>query len=425
MGTWSRRRVSLRLLVFVAVIMIGMPGAVLARQTYGPRCFDVPGIAACIEDRFRQFWEQGGGLAVFGYPITPAANWPSSEGNFLTQYFERARFEYHPEMPPPSDVLLGRIGDDRLKAQGQEWWNFPKADPALPHYFEATGHAIGYEPFWRYWQSRGLRSPNLTLYEGSLALFGLPLSEPTMATNATGATVLTQWFERARFEDHGPAGVLLGLLGAETRPLQPLEPMPVPPPIPEPPSPPVPPGGDNVVYLTFDDGPFGSWTQQILQLLARYNARATFFVIGRQVPAFSHVLDEAARAGSTFANHTYNHATLAGISREAFRQEVLQTEAVLGPYATRCLRPPGGATDANTYAFAQELGYRIVLWDIDPKDWARPGADVIAARVLQNIAPGKVVLLHDGGGERSQTVAALETILATLSAQGYRFEPVC
>jgi peptidoglycan/xylan/chitin deacetylase (PgdA/CDA1 family) len=148
-------------------------------------------------------------------------------------------------------------------------------------------------------------------------------------------------------------------------------------------------------------------------------------VIGRQVPAFSGLIHEAAASGHTFANHTYNHATLAGAGREYFTHEVLATEQVLGPLAARCLRPPGGAMDAAAYTYAAELGYRVVLWDIDPRDWQLPGAGAIADHVLQRVGPGSTVLLHDGGGNRSQTVAALDTILSVLSAQGYRFEPVC
>jgi len=129
--------------------------------------------------------------------------------------------------------------------------------------------------------------------------------------------------------------------------------------------------------------------------------------------------------GSTFANHTFNHVALAGISREQFQSEVLATAEALGPYEARCLRPPYAVIDDNSRVYAAELGYRVMLWDIDPYDWQRPGAGVIAARVLENIAPGKIVLLYDGGGDRSQTVAALETILSSLTAQGYRFEPVC
>ena len=174
-----------------------------------------------IDGRFGQYWQEHGGLPIFGLPISGQA----SEANLdtgqrhLTQWFERNRFEMHEANGRPYDVLLGRLGVDRLQQLGRDWQRLPKAAPSAPHYFAETGHAIGHEPFWRYWSSHGLefdgRSGNG--YQESLALFGLPLSEPAMETNTSGDRVLTQWFERARFEDHGVKGVLLGLLGNEVR----------------------------------------------------------------------------------------------------------------------------------------------------------------------------------------------------------------
>lgn len=114
-------------------------------------------------------------------------------------------------------MLLGRLGDEVLQQQGRDWRTFPKAAPTAAHRFEQTGHAIAHPPFWRYWSEHGLEfdgKPGFS-YAESLALFGLPLSEPQMETNASGDRVVTQWFERARFEDHGSTGVLLGLLGNE------------------------------------------------------------------------------------------------------------------------------------------------------------------------------------------------------------------
>jgi hypothetical protein len=106
-----------------------------------------------------------------------------------------------------------------LKQQGRDWNTLPKATPDKAHFFAETGHAIVHEPFWRYWSTHGLELDGRAGKTPSeaLALFGLPLSEPTMETNASGDSVLTQWFERARFEDHGDKGVLLGLLGADVR----------------------------------------------------------------------------------------------------------------------------------------------------------------------------------------------------------------
>ncbi len=189
-------------------------------------CFpNVPGITNCIEGRFREYWEQNGGLAVFGYPITAATNEVNRDTGqtYLTQWFERNRFELHPENSAPYDVLLGRLGDDRLRQQGRDWQTFPKAAPSAPHYFAQTGHAIAHQPFWRYWSTHGLEFDGRrgVSFAESLALFGYPVSEAAMETNTSGHTVLTQWFERARFEWH-PANaeefrVLLGLLGNEVR----------------------------------------------------------------------------------------------------------------------------------------------------------------------------------------------------------------
>lgn len=183
------------------------------------QCFAETG--NCIKDRFATYWQQNGGLAVFGFPITAATNEVNRDTGktFLTQWLERNRFELHPENAAPYDMLLGRLGDDRLKQQGRNWQSFPKANSSAPHYFAATGHAIAHEPFWRYWSTHGLEfdGRNGSSEAESLALFGLPLSEPQMEVNSSGDRVLTQWFERARFEDHGRKGVLLGLLGNEVR----------------------------------------------------------------------------------------------------------------------------------------------------------------------------------------------------------------
>jgi len=185
------------------------------------RCFAQPGITNCISGRFLQFWNQNGGLAVFGYPITAEGQEQTPEGTFTTQYLERQRFELQPNNPAPYDVLLGRLGDQLLRRQGIDWQTLPKADPSSPNYFPQTGHSVSFGPFYQYWSSNGLLDPALNQYQRSLALFGLPLTEAYTTTNSSGDTVLTQWFERARFEYHpnNPPEyqVLLGLLGSEWR----------------------------------------------------------------------------------------------------------------------------------------------------------------------------------------------------------------
>jgi hypothetical protein len=135
----------------------------------------------------------------------------------VVQYFERHRLELHPESPPPYHVQLTRLGDVLLQQRGQSWFNFPKgARRPGCLFFAETGHSLC-EPFLSYWRANGLefdRRPGKTAAE-SLALFGQPLSEPQIETLEDGSLAVVQWFERARFEDHGPQGVLLGLLGGE------------------------------------------------------------------------------------------------------------------------------------------------------------------------------------------------------------------
>src|SRR5687767_1654760 len=111
------------LLVLAMLLAAGLFNSHSAYAQGSPMCFNVPGITNCIEGRFLEYWQQNGGLPVFGYPITPASMQQTAEGTFLTQYFERNRFEWHPENQRPYDVLLGRLGDDRLKQQGRDWFS--------------------------------------------------------------------------------------------------------------------------------------------------------------------------------------------------------------------------------------------------------------------------------------------------------------
>lgn len=183
----------------------------------------------CLSGRFEGYWERNGALPVFGLPLTIASDELNRDvgKEYRTQWFERNRFEFHPENSAPYDVLLGRLGDDRLRQLGINWRSRPRENGAKTGclWFEQTGRNVcnqsGNAGFAAYWQSHGLQDPRLDAYGRSLALFGLPLTEARMEKNASGDTVLTQWFERARFEWHPdkPAKfrVLLGLLGSEIR----------------------------------------------------------------------------------------------------------------------------------------------------------------------------------------------------------------
>lgn len=188
-----------------------------------------PETGKTLRGEFRRFWEQHGGLPIFGLPITDEREEQTPEGRFVVQYFERNRFELHPENPVSARVLLGRLGETGLRQRGVDWHVTPASAPQPDcQYVAVTGRNVC-EPFLSYWRAHGLRDGQRSAEERSLALFGLPLTEPQIETNAAGDTVLTQWFERARFEDHGAQGVLLGLLGSETPPVPPGPQVPPPP----------------------------------------------------------------------------------------------------------------------------------------------------------------------------------------------------
>lgn len=186
--------------------------------------------------------------------------------------------------------------------------------------------------------------------------------------------------------------------------------------------------GRPILYLTFDDGPHPQTTAQLVEVLEPYGARATFFVIGKQVRRWPAALRTAVAGGHTIANHTWSHRSLAGLSLEEFYQQLAATETAVreaagdllgSDYQSLYLRPPYGKMDANTDGYAAQSGYLVAQWDLDPQDWRRRGAEQIAGYVVGRAFPGAVVVLHDNGNE--QTVTALDTILRELSAQGYEF----
>ena len=181
----------------------------------------------------------------------------------------------------------------------------------------------------------------------------------------------------------------------------------------------------EVVYLTIDDGPHPVYTPQILEILARHNARATFFVVGYLVERYPALVERIVAEGHTVANHTWLHEDLTTLSKESFDQTVGRTQEILGEHATPCLRPPYGSRDAFTRDWAASHGLALALWTVDTFDWRNPGAATIANRIVAGATDGAIVSLHDGGGDRSQTVQALDDALDRLSDAGIRYEPLC
>ncbi len=196
-------------------------------------------------------------------------------------------------------------------------------------------------------------------------------------------------------------------------------------PIVPPPRPVTPDDDGAVVYLTFDDGPHAEYTPQLLDVLARHGVRATFFVVGRLAQAYPDIIQRIAAEGHTLANHTWRHEDLAGLSREAFDETVGRTQTILADLATPCLRPPYGSVGPSTRDWAAAHGLALVMWDSSPQDWLRPPAEEIADHIVQWARPGVVLLLHDGGGDRSRTVQGVDMALERLADRGLRYEPVC
>ena len=181
----------------------------------------------------------------------------------------------------------------------------------------------------------------------------------------------------------------------------------------------------DVVYLTFDDGPDPRNTPHILDILARHGARATFFVVGKLVERHPDLFRRIVSEGHTVANHTWNHENLARLSRQEFDETIGRTQEILGENATACMRPPYAATNRNTRPWAAEHGLEVHLWSVSANDWLGLDAEEIADRIVGQVTDGSVVLMHDGGGNRPETVRGLEIVLERLSGLRLRYEPLC
>jgi peptidoglycan/xylan/chitin deacetylase (PgdA/CDA1 family) len=186
--------------------------------------------------------------------------------------------------------------------------------------------------------------------------------------------------------------------------------------------------GPNQVALTFDDGP-STYTPAILAELMQRHVPATFFVVGYEAAASPDQLRAEANAGMSVENHTWDHADLTRLSRDGIDSELQRTaDAIQSATGKRptCFRPPGGATSDTVKSEADRLGLTQVLWNVDPSDYKRPGTETIIARILGAAnGSGLIVGIHDGGGDRSQTVAALPAIIDGLRARGYSFVRLC
>ncbi len=173
--------------------------------------------------------------------------------------------------------------------------------------------------------------------------------------------------------------------------------------------------------LTFDDGP-GTYTQAVLDALAAKHVPATFFVLGGAAAGNKAMIKAIKAAGHEVENHTWSHPVLTEVSAERVRSEISRTNAVIG--GGRFLRPPYGTYNAAVAAQAHALGLRIALWTVDTLDWKHPSVESIMSYVKAKTKPGAIILMHDGGKNRSQTVAAIPVIVDWLFARGYSLTTV-
>ncbi len=179
---------------------------------------------------------------------------------------------------------------------------------------------------------------------------------------------------------------------------------------------------ERVIALTFDDGPDPRYTPALLAVLRRYDAHATFFVCGEAAERYPALVRRTAAAGHEVGSHGYRHVDLLRLGPAGLRRELAAGQAALarcGVHAT-LLRPPYGFRSPLVCAAARRQGLQVVGWDAAGHDWPSPSPRAIADSVLGDLAPGQVVLLHDGRGDHRHTVAALDLILAELRRRGYR-----
>lgn len=190
------------------------------------------------------------------------------------------------------------------------------------------------------------------------------------------------------------------------------------------------PGNAKQAALTFDDGPDVYFTSQILDILKRNNVKATFFIVGKRAEANPEMVKRIAAEGHAIGNHTWDHPDLVKLTPDQIRSELSSTDQLLSQlvgYHPALFRPPYGATNPSDVQLISSLGYKIIDWSVDTRDWAGTPPAQIMDYVHKEFRPGGIILEHCAGGKGenlSNTVTALPEIISTLEAQGYSFVTV-
>jgi len=179
------------------------------------------------------------------------------------------------------------------------------------------------------------------------------------------------------------------------------------------------------IAMTFDDGPSATLTPKLLDLLAAHHIKATFFVIGENVAEHPEIVARAAQEGHEIANHSWSHPNFGKMSDEGIRSQLQRTDdAIKSATGKRptLMRPPYGSITAREKRWIHdEFGYQIILWDVDPYDWKRPGPAVVRNRILKETRPGSIVLSHD---IHPGTIEAMPSTFDALEAKGFKFVTV-
>jgi peptidoglycan-N-acetylglucosamine deacetylase len=179
------------------------------------------------------------------------------------------------------------------------------------------------------------------------------------------------------------------------------------------------------IAMTFDDGPSAKLTPKLLDLLAAHHIKATFFLIGQNAAEYPDIVAREAKEGHEIGNHSWSHPNFGKMSDEGIRSQLRKTDdtirSAIGNSPT-LLRPPYGSITARQKKWInQEFGYKIVLWDVDPLDWRRPGPNVVCNRIVKNTRAGSIVLAHD---IHPGTIEAMPCVLKELEARGFKFVTV-
>jgi peptidoglycan/xylan/chitin deacetylase (PgdA/CDA1 family) len=181
----------------------------------------------------------------------------------------------------------------------------------------------------------------------------------------------------------------------------------------------------KLVALTFDDGPWGNTTLQVLEILRKNDIKATFFWIGKHLKKEPDIAQKIVEEGHAIANHTWTHR-YNKMTAETAKKEIDDTEVLIEQITGIkyvLFRPPGGILTNGLSSYAQQQKYAVMMWSVDSRDSINPriSKEKIIHNVLKNVQPGGIVLLHDGGGHHENTVKALPEIIASLKEQGYEF----